>query len=1371
MPRTASGLVRRAITVSIESWLAGNSGDWTLASDWSGGKAPGAADTAVIAAPGAYVVTLFGAAAVGGVTLNAAGAEFYDAGVLSLSGTFALQAGTLALAYGSINGGTLALQGGHFQTTGGTLDAVAVQGALDLSTAGATLFVRDGMAMSGAGGIGAGSIALTGAYAALDFLGSQTLNNATITLGGTGAVAGQAGAATLGIFHPGGAVTGATLTLGSTLWLRQSGYAGVSGIIAVGSAGVLGGATLPDALINQGTITAAIAGATLDVTGSGTFVNAGMIAVSNGATLEIATAGFANTGTIAVNNATLALGGMFASTLLGSLGALTLSTGVVEIIGTAGNTGLTLALGTGSALGTLLGPISLAGTILGGTISDGGGGLSFGSATGVLDGATYAGTLNLSATNAAVTLTDGARVTAPGGGPGSILDTGAGASLLLRGSEVLDYATISLGSSGPAAASIGTTDVWLASAGTTATLGAHLTVQQTRANAALTANGWSPVPGLGVSDLLINAGSIVGAVAGGRLSVSGYGTFINQGYMTIAGGDTLAVTVSQFANTGTILAGYGGTLLLGQPAGAFGNASAWSNAGVIDVAGGTLVLAGSVQTGQLGTIVQTAGSVQLAGTLVNAGATLSLGVRGGPLTLTGLSLSGTIAGGTILDAAGVLSAGTTGTALLDGVSYVGTLALTTAGSFLRVRDGLALSGVADVLGAGSVLDFVGSQTLDHAQILLGAAGSAAALDLTHDPSVFGTQTLALGAGLVVTQAGALATIGRPGGTIGDQIVSGATINAAIAGGTFTLGGSNFINQGHINVSNGDTLAIAAGGFSNYGSITVSGGVLSLTGSLTLAGLGQVFLSNSLMSVSGTLDLSGSTLQIGTGTNIGHISLTGTLRGGTIVDAGGGLALAGEATLDGVAYQGVLDLSRPFARLAVADGLTVAALGGIQPGSILVTGAQSRLIATTSETFDNAVILLGSVAQYYNGQKLAAPELAGTPGVQINFGAHSTVMLAGTAGVLGDAGLGQWNDRIVNAGQIIAGNPLGALFVNTSFFSNTGVMTASGGGILVFSNVYGTNAGVISIGAGSAMQVMLYDYYAAPNAGPGVFTNSGTIAINGGILQEPTANGLFPAVPIANVASGDIAGNGLVFAQIANSGTIEARGGTLLLVDPVLGTGIVQIDAGSTLELQTTFTSAQSVHFAGSAATLKLDTPSSFTATLSGVATGDMLDFPSLILTGVGISSGTLVVSTATANYRFVSATPLGGAVTAGRDAHGGAVVSVILQAPGGGAVAAIAASQPNMLFWASPVGDAIAGIAANVNGAHVSNWSQTDSIDIVDMAPALATLSMVQSAGLATLSLSDGTHSSSVGLTGTFAASSFHLSPDNHGGTMLTFHG
>ena len=520
------------------SWLSGVFGDWTTASLWNGGVVPGSADAVTIAAAGTYDVTLFSQASAASLLINAAGATFYDAGSLALSGTLALQSGTLALAYGAITGGTLALSGGTLLAGGGTLSGVAVQGVLGLQQSQATLFIRGGLVLSGTGGSGAGSIALTGSGAALDFIGSQILAGAVVDIGAAG---GQP-AASLGVVHDGTAQTGATLTLGPSLWLRDlSGNA----VLSVGATTTGTVAALPDALLSKGTITTAGQGSSLLVTGSGTFTNQGSLSVANGATLTIATAGFANTGTMTISSATLALGGSFTASRLGALGALTLSNGTVSVTGTADNRGGTLSIGTGSAIGSALGDISLAGTILGGVVVDGGGGLAFAAGSGVLDGVTYLGVLDLSA-GGAVTLTDAASVVSPGGaGAASILDTGAGSALLLRGSQTLDNATVVLGNAAQAA-TLGTGDAWLASAATTATLGAHLTVQQAGALAAIDANG-SGLASFGLDDTLVAKGLIAGAINGGQLQLSGFGTFINQGTIAISNGDTLSVGASVFS--------------------------------------------------------------------------------------------------------------------------------------------------------------------------------------------------------------------------------------------------------------------------------------------------------------------------------------------------------------------------------------------------------------------------------------------------------------------------------------------------------------------------------------------------------------------------------------------------------------------------------------------------------------------------------------------------------------------------------------------------------------------------------------------------------------------------------------------------------
>jgi hypothetical protein len=111
-------------------------------------------------------------------------------------------------------------------------------------------------------------------------------------------------------------------------------------------------------------------------------------------------------------------------------------------------------------------------------------------------------------------------------------------------------------------------------------------------------------------------------------------------------------------------------------------------------------------------------------------------------------------------------------------------------------------------------------------------------------------------------------------------------------------------------------------------------------------------------------------------------------------------------------------------------------------------------------------------------------------------------MAGTAGTPGDAGLGRWTDSIVNAGRIIDAVAADTLALVSSFFTNTGTL---------------------AIGTSSMVQMSLYDFFAAPNAGFSIPNNSGTIAMGGGILHEMTAGGTTPAGDVLIGSSATMSG--------------------------------------------------------------------------------------------------------------------------------------------------------------------------------------------------------------------------------------------------------
>jgi hypothetical protein len=92
-----------------------------------------------------------------------------------------------------------------------------------------------------------------------------------------------------------------------------------------------------------------------------------------------------------------------------------------------------------------------------------------------------------------------------------------------------------------------------------------------------------------------------------------------------------------------------------------------------------------------------------------------------------------------------------------------------------------------------------------------------------------------------------------------------------------------------------------------------------------------------------------------------------------------------------------------------------------------------------------------------------------------------------------------------------------------------------------------------------------------------------------------------------------------------------------------------------------------------------------------------------------------------------------------------------------------------MLFWASPVGDEFQGAAVNLNGTQIANWTTTDSLDFVDMLGNNTTVVYAQATGQGTITVTDGGHSATVGLLGTYNATWFHVTTDTHGGALVTY--
>lgn len=211
-------------------------------------------------------------------------------------------------ANGSIHGGTLVLGGGAVAWEGGGLNDVLVQGALDLSGAGESV-AFSGVTLTGAGGVGAGAVNLTGASATLDFDGKQSLDNATITVGNTGG--------TNGIVLISSIIQTVTLGAGVTI---DANVAASEVFISYDNF-----VSSVD-LVDHGAINAGASGGTLFMNVP-TFTNDGVLAISNGDSVSVS--GTINgTGAISLADASLRVGVVSAGQTLtfgDGAGLLTLS--------------------------------------------------------------------------------------------------------------------------------------------------------------------------------------------------------------------------------------------------------------------------------------------------------------------------------------------------------------------------------------------------------------------------------------------------------------------------------------------------------------------------------------------------------------------------------------------------------------------------------------------------------------------------------------------------------------------------------------------------------------------------------------------------------------------------------------------------------------------------------------------------------------------------------------------------------------------------------------------------------------------------------------------------------------------------------------
>ena len=479
--------------------------------------------------------------------------------------------------------------------------------------------------------------------------------------------------------------------------------------------------------------------------------------------------------------------------------------------------------------------------------------------------------------------------------------------------------------------------------------------------------------------------------------------------------------------------------------------------------------------------------------------------------------------------------------------------------------------------------------------------TSGALDLAGS-----TQTLSTPANLAggtITGGGALivlgaTTIGTTGAT-GPIITGGSKLEtggAVVQGGRITLGDASGGSSGLYNLAQGiwtfqnsASVIVASGGsgsFRNYGLLNKTG---DGTTSVIAAGLndtGRVIVDSGTLSITGSSNsLSGAidglgtisfgagatSLKAGATATVAQIALAGNGTKLTIAEnfAYGQSFTQGAGTTLSIASGDTLTLSGLASLKGVVTGAGALALSG---GHTTLTGATAKITALTVDGPDTVLDLSTNLT--YAGQ----------------FAEHGSSTIELAPGSLTLSGQSSLSGVITGSGRLYTTGSasIGDLDIEGSvLFENKKTVTQFDGDLTL----------VDPSGAGTSLYNAETGSYAIIDDSA-ITSRTGSKLTNKGLLEKTGGSGTSVIAPL-----------------IANTGRIEAASGTLDLQGRVAGIGTLVVRDGATLQFDAAVAATQALTFAGTDDTLRLTDPGHFAASLSGFASGDVIDLAAVIGSG------------------------------------------------------------------------------------------------------------------------------------------------------------
>jgi autotransporter-associated beta strand protein len=1025
-------------------WVAG-SGNWTTAANWQANAVPDNGNPIEFAGAGGTSTNnnalstvngiTFTASANGSYTVDGSSLEIATGGILNssahtqtvglnltMNGSSALNADTGDLTVsGAVdnNGSTLTATAASSRTI--TISGVVSDSGSLIKNGAGTLILNGNNTYSGSTTISLGTLQIGNNSAST--LGSGNYSG-TIANSGSLVFSSTANQTLAGALSGSGAmVKSSTGTLTLTAANSYSGNITINaGTLEIGGSGVLQNGDLANEILNNGTLSI---NTSANQTLSGVLSGTGALHKSNSGTLTISSSNtYAGSTTIQAGTVSIATFGN--GSAAGSFGAssdatqnLILSGGAILYTGAnaTANRGFTLANGTSSTINISTSGVSL--NLSGNSAASTGSLVKAGTGTLVLTGnnsftggtTINAGTLQIGtggttgSLSAAGVMTNNATLVfnrsnsltqgtdfSPSGitGSGSLIKNGIGTLVLnaantYAGGTVINAGILEIGNGGTTG-SLSTTGV-ISNNGTLVFNRSDSLTQGTDfSSSGITGSGSLIKNGIGT--LILNANNtLTGAIQvnSGTLATTGSGGFANSANITVAGGATYNVGVTDQINSinasGSLVLS-SGTLTISSS----GNSSlsgAISGSGILIKSGtGTLTISNN-NTGYTGSTFHGGGVIEIGHDGALGTGNFALRSEGANIRSTDVTdrtianRFGTFVGDNnanyIFGSAGTgnLTFSNTQTAALNAnrTFTISNSVTRFDGIFTGADQGITKQGGGLMILSGNNT-YSGITTISTGTLQIGSGGTSGSIAST---------AVVNNAALVVDRSGTLSL---------SAVISGTGALTKNGTGTLTLSGNNSYS-GATTISAG-TIEIGHASAAGSGMITQSSSntLLKIDTTGTIANNMSVFnvLASQSATLSGAITVNNATWDIDTGDTL-TISGTVSGNGGVNKNGSGTLILSGSNS-----YTGATTVNSGTLQAASANALGSTTAIDVNGGSFLVTAANA--------VNDDAAINLRGGTLAVNGT------LDETVGL-LTLSANSVIDLNGFTGTLRFGGVGSW----------------------------------------------------------------------------------------------------------------------------------------------------------------------------------------------------------------------------------------------------------------------------------------------------------------------------------------------------------------------------